>query len=136
MELWAIWLMLGIGLLVMEVALMGGGGGLLVAWALMCSAAMVAALLGASLTEQLITAGVVGLLAMPGFVWLFRQATQAGAGEATTPTRVTARNGSLGVVVRGDFFRARHVDGRELQEGEKVLVERYEGLTAIVKDVE
>ena len=131
---WLLWLLLGAVLLAAEIAFMGGAGGLLLAWALMSAAAMVAALGGASLTGQLISAAVAGLIAMPTMVWLFRRATQAGAGEATTPTSVVIHDRKAGVIVRGDFFPARHEDDRELTEGERVLVVRYQGLTAIVKD--
>lgn len=115
---------------------MGGAGGLFLAWALMAMAAMVAALLDATIVGQLITAGVVGLVAMPSVIWLFRRATEGGAGEAVTPTAITFHNGKAGVFVRGDFFQAHHEDGRELREGDSVLVVRYKGLTAIVKDAD
>ncbi|MFV8834171.1 hypothetical protein [Aquisalimonas sp.] len=135
-EPWGIWLLLALGLFALELVLMGGAGGLFLAWALMALAAMAAALLDASIMGQLITAGVAGLVAMPGVIWLFRSATEGGAGEAGTPTAVTIRHGKAGVIVRGEFFQARHEDGRELRQGDSVLVVRYQGLTAIVKDAD
>lgn len=133
---WSIWLLISLVLLAIEIMLVGAAGGLLLAWSLMAFAAMLAALGGANLTMQLVTAGVVGLVAMPAMIWMFRRTTEGVAGATTVKARITRRHGKLGVVVRGDFFAAEHADGRELHEGEEVIVQDYKGLTALVRHAE
>ncbi len=133
---WSIWLLVALVMLALEVALMGGAGGLLLAWGVMAFAAMLAALGGASVTMQLVTAGVAGVIAMPAVIWMFRRTTEGVAGATTVRARITRRNGRLGVLVRGDFFPAEHVNGRELQEGDEVIVKDYKGLTALVRDAD
>lgn len=130
---WSIWFLVALVLLALEIVLMGAAGGLLLAWSLMAFAAMLAALGGAGLTMQLVTAGVVGLVAMPAMIWMFRRTTEGVAGATTVKARITQRHGKLGVVVRGDFFTAEHRDGRALREGDEVIVEDYKGLTALVR---
>ena len=135
-EPWGVWLLSAIVLVALETALLGGGGGLLLAWALMAFAAMIAALTGGDLTVQIVAAGITGLFAMPALVIAFRRATERGAQAAAERATIRMERGRPTIEIRGDRFTAQHASGRALSEGEEVEVIAYRGLTAQVRDAD
>ncbi|QIT56528.1 hypothetical protein HC341_15785 [Aquisalimonas sp. 2447] len=139
---WLWWLLAALALLIIDLLVIGGSGGFLLALAVMAFAGLIAALVGASLVVQMATAAVTGIVALPVLLWAFG-AMAKGSPETgnddprlrTTPAVVTEHNGQLGVYFLGDFFPARHTDNSALVEGEEVLIDHFQGITAMVRPV-
>ena len=143
LEPWVWWLLVALALLIVDLLVIGGSGGFLLALAVMAVAGFIAALLGASLVVQMATAAVAGIVVMPVLLWLFR-AMAKGSLETghddprinSTPVVVTEKGGQLGVYFLGDFFPARHANNASLTEGDEVLIDHFQGITAVVRSVD
>ena len=139
---WLWWLLAALALLIIDLLVIGGSGGFLLALAVMALSGLIAALVGASLVAQLATAAVAGIVALPLLLWLFG-AMASGAPESgyddprlrSTPVVVTEKGGQLGVYFLGDFFPARRTDNASLAPGEEVLIDHFQGITAMVRPV-
>lgn len=137
---WVIWILIAATLLLVDLFVVGGTDGLRLTFTVMAVAGAIAAwAVPGSVPMQLGIAAITGLLALPLLLWLFRRATRGDAGASHDDPRirervlaVEARNGTIGVVFLGDFFPARHIDGGQLQPGEHVRIQHFEGITAVV----
>ena len=143
LDSWLWWLLAALALLIIDLLVIGGSGGFLLALAVMALAGLIAALVGASLVVQLATAAVTGIVALPVMLWAFG-AMAKGSPETgnddprlrTTPVVVTEEGGQLGVHFLGDFFPARRTDNASLAEGDEVFIDHFQGITAMVYPVD
>ena len=140
MQPWLWWLLGALALLFVDLLVIGGSGGFLLAFAVMAVAGLCAALAGLGLAWQFTAAALVGLLVMPLLLWLFgalaRGSPKSGHDDPrmdSTPVFVSERAGSIGVVFLGDFFPARALDNTPLTLGEEVVIDHFQGVTAMVR---
>ncbi|MCC5812695.1 MAG: NfeD family protein [Ectothiorhodospiraceae bacterium] len=138
-SMWQVWLILGLLLFLVDIFVAGGASGVLLVLALASVGGMLAALLGLDLAWQLFAASVAGLVSIPVVILLLRRLTKGATGSSVTDSRIASQEfevvrqrDRLGVRVLGDFFPARTVDRTPVQEGQRVRVERFEGIVAIV----
>ncbi len=138
-SMWQVWLIIGLLLFLVDIFVAGGASGVLLVLALAAVGGMIGALLGLDLTWQLAFASVAGIASVPAVIVLLRRMTRGGSGHNVTDSRITdqtfeviRQRDRLGVRVLGDFFPARAIDGAELHEGQRVRVERFEGIVAVV----
>ena len=140
---WLLWLLAALALLIIDLLVIGGSGGFLLALAVMAFAGLIVALVGASLVVQMATAAVTGIVALPVLLWAFgamaRGAPETGNDDPrlrSAPVVVTEKGGQLGVYFLGDFFPARRTDNGALVQGEEVLIDHFQGITAMVRPVD
>ncbi len=140
MEPWMWWFIAFLALLIIDLLVIGGSGGFLLALAVMAAGGLVATLFGASFTGQLLTAIITGLLALPLLLWAFARMAKGRAGDShgddprlAEPVEVVEKNGTLGVTFLGDFFPAQHAERAALNPGDVVVIERFQGITAVVR---
>ncbi|MCP1673228.1 membrane protein implicated in regulation of membrane protease activity [Natronocella acetinitrilica] len=138
--MWQLWLIIGLLLLLADVFVAGGASGVLLVLGLGALGGMVGALLGLEPTGQIMTAVVASVVSLPFVVWMLRRATRGNSGNSITDPRIAnsdfeviEQRGRLGIRVLGDFFPVRTVDGSAVQVGDKVRVDRFEGIVAVVK---
>ena len=137
---WVIWVVIAAILLMVDLFIIGGTDGLRLTWTVMALAGAGAAWAAPdSIATQLVTAALVGLVTLPVLLWLFRRATSGEAGASHDDPRlqervvtVEQRDTTTGIVFLGDFFPARHVEGAPLRSGDRVRIQRFEGITAVV----
>ncbi len=144
-QAWTVWLTIALILFGIEVALLGGGGGILFALAVMAAAGMTAALLGFSLTTQIVIAITIGLLSLPFMVWIFRRKGRGGGppGAEDSALRKTTfqayydPRGNLRVLAHGDHLMAIPASDVQtaIEDGAAVQIVRMEGTRAIVRPV-
>lgn len=146
--LWQLWLIVALLVLVFDLVVLGGlmsgGGGITLIVAGGAFGAAVAAAFGAGLSGQVI-GGVAGMIVAIGLVfWIGRHWVRGGDDNLHTqdvraPRQVLVveqRGARLGVSLLGDFYPARSVSGEGvLQAGERVRIQRFEGITAVVTPI-
>ncbi|MEH6471152.1 MAG: NfeD family protein [Halopseudomonas sp.] len=136
-EAWHLWLLAGMILTALE---MLGLAFVALALGLSCIAGAVAALAGGSMTVQIGSTAVAAIIVTPLLVRWFKQRSQGAdsislAGEAGSTGQTCTlieQQGRLGVQIKGDFFPAQSDDDSELSVGQKVVVQRFSGITAMV----
>lgn len=146
--LWQLWLIVALLVLVFDLVVLGGlmsgGGGITLIVAGGAFGAAVAAALGAGLSGQVL-GGVAGMIVAAGLVfWIGRYWVRGGDDNLHTqdvraPRQVLVvelRGERLGVSLLGDFYPARSASGDGLlQVGERVRIQRFEGVTAVVTPI-
>lgn len=139
---WQLWLLLGLALLLADLFVAGGASGVLLVLALAAVGGMIASLFGLDLQGQMLSAAAAAVLATPFVILMLRRLT-GGRNAQDTDWRVAGqtfevvRQGDrLGVRILGDFFPARFTTGGAPTEGQRVRVERFEGIVALVETVE
>jgi membrane protein implicated in regulation of membrane protease activity len=142
---WQYWLIAALVILVLDLLLFGGlmsgGGGVTLIMAGGAFGAIVPAAFGADMSGQVL-GGILGMIAMGVFVfWIGRRWVRGDdrnlSGQDIRASReiltIEARDGRLGVTLLGDFYPVRPETGDySLNEGERVRLVRFEGITAIV----
>lgn len=141
MEIWHVWVIAAVALVIAEVFAPGFVLGPLGASAL--AAAAVAAA-GGSVSQQLVVFAVVSIVA----VWLGRPTLERAFGRGRGPVRTNAaalvgRTGRVAqpigadtpgrVVIDGDDWRAEMASGGSLAAGTRVRIIRIEGVTLFVE---
>jgi len=137
-DAWHGWLILALLLALAEVF---AGNFTLVAVGLACAlGALLAATTAASLMLQIAAVGVAAAVLGPLLVRGLRPYLRRDAGAGPVGTGVEAgtaviveRDGErLGIRYQGDWFPVRAVDDAPLEAGQRVVLERFEGITARV----
>lgn len=137
-EAWHLWIALGLALAVAELL---GAEFVLLALGLACLGGAVAAITGAALATQILTAGVLAAVLVPLAVIKFRHAMRpnsrygvTGSGvERGTVAEIVEQAGEIGLKFRGDFLPARLPDGNRPVPGTRVRIREVRGITAIVE---
>ncbi|RDE19693.1 NfeD family protein [Motiliproteus coralliicola] len=136
-EAWHLWLLAGMVLAAME---MLGLAFVALALGVSCIAGAVADLVGASLTVQIAATALMAILLTPLFVRWF-QSRKGGddkislvgeSGSGGQLCTLLEQQGRIGVKIKGDFFPAESSDGRELKVGQRVELQHFSGITAMV----
>ncbi|MFT6913861.1 MAG: hypothetical protein ACJAWL_000147 [Motiliproteus sp.] len=138
-EAWEWWLLAGMVLLALE---MLGLAFVALAIGLSCVAGAVTAWAGGSLTLQIGSTVLAAMILTPVLVRLFRQRRPSDdsivlAGEADSTGQVytlESQQGRLGIRIKGDFFPVENTQGEVLVAGQRVIVQGFSGITALVTD--
>jgi len=139
-EIWHGWVVLGLLLILAE--LLGMQFAALALGVSCFVGAGVAAWTDVSFTGQLLITGAAAAVFVPVSVFGLRKAFDSGksyamvseGAERGTRARVSIQAGRAGVKLKSDFFPARYADGRTPDADTEVVVERIEGITAIVRE--
>lgn len=139
-EIWHGWVILGLVLILAE--LLGMEFAALALGVSCFVGAGVAAGTDVSFTTQLLITGAAAAVLVPLSVFGLRRAFDSGksyamvseGAEQGTRARVSIEAGRPGVRLKSDFFPARYADGRVPEDGAEVVVDRIEGITAIVHE--
>jgi membrane protein implicated in regulation of membrane protease activity len=138
---WWIWVLIGLGLLVLEVATPGG----FVALFFGVSAILVGGIAALGMSEPLWTQLILFSVLSVGALALLRKPLQAKLnvgprravdnleGEAGVALEELAAGGLGQVELRGSTWKARNTAPSALAKGQRCLVERREGLTLFVR---
>lgn len=139
---WQLWLLLGLAFLLADLFVAGGASGVLLVLALAALGGMLASLFGFGLQVQLLSAAAAAVLATPFVIIMLRRLTGGRSAQdndwriANKTFEVVRQGERLGVKVLGDFFPARWTTGGAPEEGDRVRVERFEGIMALVQPAE
>lgn len=136
-EAWHLWLLAGMVLAAME---MLGMAFVALALGVSCIAGAVAAVAGASLTVQIGATAVAAIILTPLFVRWFQSrkgsedkvSLVGESGSGGQVCHLVEQQGRLGVKIKGDFFPAESADGQELKSGQRVELQHFSGITAMV----
>lgn len=140
MQDWHLWIIAAIGFALAE--LLGAEFVLLGFAAAALIGAAVAGLTAAGVSAQITAAAIAAIIIVPAFVFAFRLWVRpphgygvigSGAEAGTEVEVITLDDGSVGVVINGDRLRARLEGGGVPLPGERVRIERIEGISAIVR---
>ncbi|MBA1146889.1 hypothetical protein H0Z60_07420 [Ectothiorhodospiraceae bacterium WFHF3C12] len=141
-EIWHGWVILGLVLILAE--LLGMEFAALALGVACFIGAGVAAWTGVSFTGQLLITGAAAAALVPISVFGLRRAFDSGrsyamvseGAEHGTRASVSVEAGRPGVRLKSDFFPARYADGGTPEADTEVIVDRIEGITAIVHDAD
>lgn len=138
-EAWQWWLLAGMVLVALE---MLGLAFVALAIGLSCVAGAVAAWAGGSLALQIASSALAAMILTPVLVRLLKQRSRsedgvALAGEAGSTGqiyRLVEQQGRLGIRIKGDFFPVENIGTGVLVVDQRVLLQRFSGITALVTD--
>ncbi|WP_445398698.1 NfeD family protein [Zobellella sp. An-6] len=133
---WHLWLMAALLLLLAELL---GTGFFAFAMGLAALVAMVAALLGAGSAVQWFSFALAAAVLAPLLKRLFRRLSPsrrtsalAGEGRRQQGELVQLASGEFRLKLEGDLFLVRSDSGAELVAGQRVVVRRFDGITAVI----
>lgn len=141
-EIWHGWVILGLLLILAE--LLGLEFAALALGVSCFVGAGVAAWTDVSFTGQLLITGAAAAVLVPISVFGLRRAFDSGrsyamigeGAEQGARATVSMEAGRPGIRLKSDFFPARYDDGRLPEADTEVVVDRIEGITAIVRDLD
>lgn len=141
LEVWHVWLLIALALILLDVFVAGATSGVLLVVAIGALGGMVAALAGMNPDQQIVTAFATGLVSLPLVVLFIRRMRGPRPARGLPDPRLAGQSfvvrrvdGRLYVEVLGDRFPVRPVRGRSMpSEGDRVRIERFEGIHAIVR---
>jgi membrane protein implicated in regulation of membrane protease activity len=139
-EIWHGWVILGLVLILAE--LLGMEFAALALGVACFVGAGIAGWTDIDFTGQILITGASAAVLVPISVFGLRRAFRSGrsyamvseGAERGTRATVSVEAGRAGVRLKSDFFPARYADGRPPEVGTDVVVDRIEGITAIVRD--
>lgn len=141
-EIWHGWVILGLVLILAE--LLGMEFAALALGVSCFIGAGVAGWTDVGFTGQLLITGAAAAVLVPLSVFGLRRAFDSGRSyamisegtEQGARATVSIEAGRPGVRLKSDFFPARYADGRVPEADTDVVVDRIEGITAIVRDAD
>lgn len=140
-ESWHVWVMAGLVLAAMELF---GAAFVALAFGVSCLVAAVVAGMGAGLNVQILAAAISAAVLTPCFVLWWKRHSKANlgtyalageSGSSNQPGVIVKYGDGVGVKLGPDIFPVRMSDGdvATLTPDQRVIIERFEGITAIVK---
>lgn len=141
---WVIWLALALILFALDIVIAGGASGFLLMFALMAVTGTVVAMLGFDLNLQILLALLSAVAIVPAVLIGMRKVTDGRRARnpqgriANETFSVEQQGDRLVVKALGDTYPVKTEQGEgsdALKPGSKVKIQRFEGITAIVRPV-